>query len=207
MVGSRRSLIILGILALASCQRQGIRDAIDAQLREYPETRVQDVYKDFCQDNLGPGHLIPNPASARDYLLSELGEYRGDLDSARYLKPELRYFPVGDRHNFVRVDLSVVLDGLVSEETLLDAFVRSANEGRIASEKDWVRKWRKVEAVLKRDFPDIPGAAEDLASIDSLIAGGNLILHHSEAFERAYHPHYRIVASDIFEKELKNRLY
>ena len=207
MVGSRRLLIILGILTLASCQRQAIRDAIGAQLREYPETRVQDVYKDFCQDNLGPGHLIPNPASARDYLLSELGEYRRDLDSARYLKPELRYFPVGDRHNFVRVDLSAVLDGLVGEEALLDAFVRSANEGRIASEKDWVRKWRQVEAVLKRDFPDIPGAAEDLAAIDSLIAGGNLILHHSEAFERAYHPHYRIVASDIFEKELKNRLY
>jgi len=203
----KRYFFIVAILTLASCQRQGIRDAIDAQLREYPETRVQDVYKDFCQDNLGPGHLIPNPVSARDYLLSELGEYRGDLDSARYIKPELRYFPVGDRHNFVRVDLSVVLDGLVDEEALLDAFVRSANEGRIASEKDWVRKWRKVEAVLKRDFPDIPGAAEDLAAIDSLIAGGNLILHHSEAFERAYHPHYRIVASDIFEKELKNRLY
>jgi hypothetical protein len=203
----KRYFFIVAILTLASCQRQGIRDAIDAQLREYPETREQDVYKDFCQDNLGPGHLIPNPASARDYLLSELGEYRGDLDSARYIKPELRYFPVGDRHNFVRVDLSVVLDGLVDEEALLDAFVRSANEGRIASEKDWVRKWRKVEAVLKRDFPDIPGAAEDLAAIDSLIAGGNLILHHSEAFERAYHPHYRIVASDIFEKELKNRLY
>lgn len=207
MSAMKRFFFLLAILALASCQRQGIRDAIGAQLREYPETRVQDVYKDFCQDNLGPGHLIPNPASARDYLLSELGEYHGDLDSARYFKPELRYFPVGDRHNFVRVDLSVVLDGLVDEEALLDAFVRSTNEGRIASEKDWVRKWRQVAAVLKRDFPDIPGAAEDLAAIDSLIAGGNLILHHSEAFERAYHPHYRIVASDIFEKELKDKLY
>ena len=207
MVGKRRFLFIFSILALVSCQRQGIRDAIGAQLREYPETRVQDVYKDFCQDNLGPGHLIPDPASARDYLMSELREYREDLDSARYTEPELRYFKVGDRHNFIRVDLSVVLDGLVEEEALLDAFVRSANEGRIASEKDWVRKWRKVATVLKRDFPDLPGASEDLAAIDSLIAGGNLILHHSEAFERAYHPHYRIVARDIFDKELKDRLY
>ena len=202
----KRIFLILSVLALASCQRQAIRDAIGAQLREYPETRVQDVYKDFCQDNLGPGHLIPNPASARDYLLSELREYREDLDSSRYLKPELRYFPVGDRHNFVRVDLSVVLDGLVGDEALLDAFVRSANEGRIASEKDWVRKWRRVAAVLERDFQGIPGAAADLAAIDSLIAGGNLILHHSPAFEEAYHPHYRIVASDIFDKELKDKI-
>ena len=202
----KRIFLIISILALASCQRQAIRDAIRAQLREYPETRVQDVYKDFCQDNLGPGHLIPNPASARDYLLSELSEYREDLDSARYVKPELRYFPVGDRHNFVRVDLSVVLDGLVGEEALLEAFVRSANEGRIASEKDWVRKWRRVAAVIERDFPGIPGAAADLAAIDSLIAGGNLILHHSPAFEEAYHPHYRIVASDIFDKELKDKI-
>ena len=119
----------LSIILLASCQRSAIEDAINAQLRQYPESRVTDIYKDFCQDNLGPGHLIPDPESARAYLLSELQEYREDLDSARYAKPQLRYVPVGDKHNYVRVDLSVVLDGLVDEDTLLNSFVRSANEG------------------------------------------------------------------------------
>ena len=192
----------LSLLLLAACRQGAITDAIDAQLRQYPESRVTDIYKDFCQDNLGPGHLIPNPESARQYLLSELQEYREDLDSARYAKPRLRYTPVGDRHNYVRVDLSAVLDGLVDEETLLNAFVRSANEGRILTEKDWVRKWHRVAAVIRRRFPDIPGADADLAALDSLIGAGNLIMHHSEAFSKAYNPHYRIVTSDIFEKEL-----
>ena len=67
------------------------------------------LYKSFCQDNLGPGHLIPNPDYAKAYLLEELQTYREDLDSMRYEKPEVRYVPVGDKNNFVRVDLSVVL--------------------------------------------------------------------------------------------------
>ena len=192
----------LSLFLLATCQQSAIKDAIDVQLGQYPESRVTDIYKNFCQDNLGPGHLIPNPQSARDYLLSELQEYREDLDSARYDKPALRYTPVGDRHNYVRVDLSVVLDGLIDEETLLDAFVRSANEGRILSEKDWVRKWHRVAAVIRRRYPDIPGAEADLAALDSLVGAGHLIMHHSEEFSEAYNPHYRIVASDIFENEL-----
>ena len=192
----------LSLFLLAACQQAAIKDAIASQLSRYPETRVTDIYKDFCQDNLGPGHIIPDPESARAYLLSELQEYRDDLDSARYTKPQARFVPVGDRHNFVRVDLSVVLDGLIDEETLLNAFVLSANEGNIASEKAWVKKWHRVAAVIKRRFPDIPGAGADLAALDSLVGAGHLIMHHSEEFSEAYHPHYRIVASDIFENEL-----
>ena len=124
----------LPILLLAACGTSGIKDAIDAQLRQYPETRVTDIYKNFCQDNLGPGHLIPDPGSAWDYLLSELREYREDLDSSRYAKPAARYTPVGE--------------------------------------------------------------------LDSLIGEGHLIMHHSDVFNETYHPHYRIVARDIFEKEL-----
>ena len=192
----------LPILLLAACGTSGIEDAIDGQLRQYPETRVTDIYKNFCQDNLGPGHLIPDPGSARDYLLSELREYREDLDSSRYAKPAARYTPVGDRHNYVRVDLSAVLDGLIDEGVLLDSFVRSANEGRVIPEKAWIRKWNKVASVIRRSYPDIPDAEADLAELDSLIGEGHLIMHHSDVFNGTYHPHYRIVARDIFEKEL-----
>ena len=104
------------------------------------------------------------------------------------------------------MDLSVVLDGLVDEGTLLNSFVRSANEGRTLSEKAWIKKWNKVAAVIRSRFPDIPDAAAELAELDSLIGEGHLIMHHSDAFSKAYNPHYRIVASDIFEKELLKTL-
>lgn len=198
-------VLALGLF-VSACQSDPVREAISKQLECYPESRVQDIYKSFCQDNLGPGHLIPNPEQARAYLLSELKDYQEDLENGKYTKPQLRHVPVGDQGNYVRVDLSVVLDGLVDAETLLDSFVRSANDGKVLSEEAWKQKWSGVADVIRRHFPDIPGAAEDLAAIDSLITAGHLILHHSEAFSESYNPHYRIVDRQIFDNEIKERI-
>ncbi len=198
-----RFLLLLPLFLSLGCQPSVTERTIRQQLKDYPESRVQDIYKSFCQDNLGPGHLIPDPQSARNYLESELRTFREDLDSARYDAPGIMYYPVGDQGNYVRVDLSVVLDGLVGEEAYLDAFVRSANEGTRLTEEQWVAKWKEVEKVIKKDFPDIPDAKEDLEKIDSYVQKGDLIMHHSEAFSEAYNPHYRIIARDIFEKEIK----
>ena len=195
--------VLLGVVLFTSCQSDATKDAIREQLRTYPESRVQDIYKSFCQDNLGPGHLISNVESARAYLMDELQNYQADLDSGFYKKPKLRYIPVGDAGNYVRVDLAVVLDSLMSADMLLNAFVRSANEGKTLSEEAWKAKWASVKRILRKDFTSIPDMEEDLAAIDSLMAEGQLILHHSRVFNQAYHPHYRIVARDIFEKELK----
>lgn len=199
----QRIILLFPLFLLFACQASPEKAAIEHQLRDYPASRVQDIYKSFCQDNLGPGHLIPDPQSARNYLESELRTFREDLDSARYYAPSIRYYPVGDNGNYVRVDLSVVLDGLVGKDDFLDAFVRSANEGKRLTEEQWVAKWKEVEKAIRKDFPDIPNVREDLEEIDSCVEKGDLILHHSTAFSKAYNPHYRIIAKDIFEKEIK----
>ena len=196
-------ILLFTLFLLSGCQPSQEKTTIERQLQDYPESRVQDIYKSFCQDNLGPGHLIPDPQSASNYLLSELETFREDLDSARYDAPSIMFCPVGDEGNYVRVDLSVVLNGQVSEETFLDAFVRSANEGKRSTDEQWVAKWREVEKVIRKDFPYIPDAEKDMAEIDSYVEQGNLILHHSKAFSEAYNPHYRIIARDIFDKEIK----
>ena len=195
--------LVFPLFLSLGCQPSSEKAAIARQLQDYPESRVQDIYKSFCQDNLGPGHLIPDPQSARNYLMTELETFREDLDSARYDAPGIMYYPVGDEGNYVRVDLSVVIDGLVGEEAYLEAFVRSANEGKRLTEKQWVAKWKKVEKIIRKDFPDIPDEKEDLEMIGSYLDKGKLIIHHSEAFSEAYNPHYRIIARDIFEKEIK----
>ena len=133
-----KSTLITALIVVAGCsQPDKIREAIERQLEQYPQTRVQGIYKSFCQDCLGPGHLIPNPEAARAYLMEELQAYREDLDNGLYEIPAGRYVSVGDAGNYVRVDLSVVLDSLVDADTLLDAFVRSANEGKTLSEEEW----------------------------------------------------------------------
>lgn len=129
-------LFLAVVFLLTGCGSDEVRDSISSQLQLFPESRAQDFYKSFCQDNLGPEHLIPDPSSAADYLREELRTYKEDLDSLRYEAPELLYYPVGDKGNYVRVDLSVILDGLVEEDRFLDAFVRSANEGKKARVED-----------------------------------------------------------------------
>ena len=195
--------IVFPLFLFLGCQPSSEKTAIERLLRDYPESRVLDIYKSFCQDNLGPGHMIPDARSAKNYLEYELRTFREDLDSARYDAPGIMYYPVGDKGNYVRVDLSVVLDGLVDQEVYLDAFVRSANEGKRLTEEQWVAKWKEIEKIIRKDFPDIPNSKEDLEMIGSHIDKGELILHHSEAFSKAYNPHYRIIARDIFEKEIK----
>ena len=204
MGGKTRLLaILLAFLTATACQDSPTDLAIRQQLLDFPESRAQDFYKSFCQDNLGPEHLIPDPAAAARYLKEELQTYQEDLDSARYDVPVLMYYPVGDQGNYVRVDLSVILDGLIGEEAFLDAFVRSANEGKKAPEAEWVKKWQGVAQILRKDHPDIPELEKDLGTLDSLMAEGHYIMRHSDAFRDAYHPHYRIIARDIFDTELR----
>ena len=185
------------------CRSNPTADAIDTQLLMFPESRAQDFYKSFCQDNLGPEHLIPDPVSAAGYLKEELQTYREDLDRLRYSAPELLYYTVGDQGNYVRVDLSVILDGLVGEDAFLDAFVRSANDGERVTEEEWVSKWQEVSGILRKEHDDIPDLEKDLGTLDSLVAQGHVIMRHSDAFREAYHPHYRIIAHNIFTQELK----
>jgi len=192
--------IVFPLFLFLGCQPSSEKTAIERQLRDYPESRVLDIYKSFCQDNLGPGHMIPDARSAKNYLEYELQTFREDLDSARYDAPWIMYYPVGDKGNYVRVD------GLVDQEVYLDAFVRSANEGKRLTEGQWVAKWKEIEKIIRKDFPNIPNSKEDLEMIRSHIDKGELILHHSEAFSKAYNPHYRIIARDIFEKEIKPRI-
>ena len=201
------ALIAASVLFLIhGCQnpsRTLTQDIIGIELSKYPESRVQDIYKSFCQDNLGPGHLIPDPASAANYLKEELRTYKEDLDSLRYEAPAEPYCFVGDQRHYVRVDLSVILDSLVTEEAFLDAFVRSANEGKHATEEEWAEKWKEVAGILRKAFKDLPDLDPDLHTLDSLMAEGHYIVSHSPAFRNAYHPHYRIIDTKIFLDELQ----
>lgn len=152
---------------------------------------------------LGPEHLISGTVFAANYLKEELMTYQENLDNQRYESPTKPFYHVGDRHPYARVDLSVVLNGLVTEEAFLNAFVRRANEGKRITEDEWVNKWRKVARILRKEFEDIPNLENNLHTLDLLMAEGHCIIHHSQAFRDTDHPHYRIIDSGIFVDELR----
>ena len=54
-------------------------------------------------------------------------------------------------------------------------------------------------ASIEKDHPDIPDLAEDKSKIEELLSSGQYASHHSAAYEAAYHPHYRIIASSVLD--------
>ena len=167
-----------------------IRAAIEQQMTAYPESTLQDIYKSFYQDRFGPGHIISDTTSARSYLMYELSEM-SEVST-------VYYEPTGSEGRFVRVYLSAVTDGLITADQLLDAFVRGAN--MVKAETDWEAEWKAVVGTITKYGIQIQGF-EDASLLDEASRDRQAV-HHSRAYNAAYHPHYRIVERSIFEEEL-----
>ena len=194
----RKLLLILALACSFSIFGQSIdttavRSAIERQLATYPESTLQDIYKSFYQEHFGPGHIISDTASARQYLMKELSE-TGETQSP--------YFePTGGQGDYVRVYLSAVANSLITAEQLLDALIRSANSWQEPS-ISWLEQWEAIVSIIQTNKMEIKDFEADLPLVNEA-ARNNQAVHHSRRYNEAYHPHYRIVERVIFERELK----
>jgi hypothetical protein len=172
-----------------------VRQAVEFQMEHYPASHLKDLYKSFFQDRFGPGHIISDASAARAYIDSELASY----DSLAGETVE----PTGWEHNFYRVSLDVVKSGQVTVDQLTDALVRSANNVPPTTIEQWKAEWGKIEAVVRSMNLSLPDYEEELAQILEALGKGIYMGHHSEVYNAAYSPHYRIISREIYETELR----
>ena len=187
-------LILVLLLCTGACDRkivdaEAVKAAVATQLESFPESRLQDLYKSFFQDRFGPGHIITDRQSALDYILSEWAS----ADTLMGPRTE----SCGWQGNYVRVNLSVLADSLMTAEELTDALMASAKEVKEEDIQAWKTEWAEILAIIEKEYPDIPDLQQDKARIDELLASGQYAYHHSAAYNAAYHPHYRIIASEL----------
>ena len=187
-------LACLLVWTMASCQQEtydtaAIRTAVHGQMEAFPASRLQDLYKSFFQDRFGPGHIIDDRQSARDYISYELSS------ADTLMGPEV--FPCGWEGNYVRVNLSLLAEGRITVDELTDVLMESAKPVEAEAVELWKGEWKAILAVVEHDYPNLPDMQQDKARIDSLLAAGEYAYHHSEAFEAAYHPHYRIIDRQV----------
>ncbi len=164
--------------------------AIERQLVAYPQSTLQDVYKAFYQEHFGPEHMISDTAAVRNYLdyeLSTMGDERGSL----------YYEPIGLNGDYVRVYLKAVKDSLITADELLQAFIDSANAQR-ERQVEWSVLWHAIVNVIKDMNLGLAHFDEDMPVLQQA-SERNQAVHHSRAYNEAYHPHYRIVDRHIFE--------
>ena len=173
-----------------------IEGFINRQLQTYPKSRLLDIYKSCFQDYMGAEHLVSDRQSVKAYLDDEL-----NTTSLDDLMPWY-YEPCGIDSSYYRVSIRAIKEGIITEDQLLDAFIRSANSETRPSVESWSERWHMNIGTIDQMKLDLPNCQEDKQFVDSVLSVGKYAISHSPEYREAYHPHYRIVERNLFEKEL-----
>lgn len=192
--------LLLLFLLTACKQETAIEQAISRQMASHPASTLQDLYKNFFQEQFGPGHLVPDTASATRYLRYELQSMKGESEAL--------YEAIGIEGRFVRVNLDVIKRGYIDFNTFLDAFLRSATCFELPAIEDWKIRWKEIEDTIIKMGLDktLPRFESDSQAIEALLNQGEYVMHHSPEYSEAYQPHYRLIERNIFEKEILPKL-
>ncbi len=167
-----------------------VSQLLSAHFERYPAMQLDDVYKLLHQAALGPGHAVDNPAAARNRLDQELAVLGEAPD-------ELLQDVISPDGRLARVHLRPYLASGGDPGVLLCAFVETANSYPASPDK--LAKFCGCLGDLAA-AGGIPFAREEVLAYFSKIArDGYPVVHHSEAFRRAYHPAYRVVAIDLLQ--------
>lgn len=177
-----------------------VESFVNGLLEHYPAARLLDIYKSSFQDYMGAEHLVNDTASARAYLEQELASTTLDDLMPWY------YEPCGIDSCHVRVSLRAVMEGLVSADLLLEAFISSANNTTHPSVDGWVARWHEIMQTIDQMMLDLPNYAEDKQFIEQVLAQGRYAISHSPDYREAYSPHYRIVERRIFDERIRELL-
>ena len=167
------------------------------QIKNHPNQTLQDVYKSCYQDEYGPGHLISNESSAINSLLQEINTIEKDYT------PITLFEQTGIYGNYLRVDLTLVRDGVIPFFVLFRALTISATIGGQKSDENWSTIWSEIVEEVKKVELKFENFEEDLTNLDRISKSEDKVVHHSEMYENIYHPHYRIIEKNAFEKFIK----
>ena len=191
------ALITICLLCSIVLHAQDIEGFVHRQLQTYPQSRLLDLYKSCFQDYMGAEHLVSDRQGVKAYLDEEL-----NTTTLNDLMP-WNYEPCGIDSNYYRVSIRTIKENVISENMLLDAFIRSANTPKRLSVEEWSKRWHMIIGTIDQMQLELPYYQQDKAFIDSILSVGRYAISHSPEYREAYHPHYRIVERGIFERELK----
>ena len=66
----------------------------------------------------------------------------------------------------------------------------------------WKEEWAMIESVIVSMNLELEDFDRDREFIHSILSQDKYSVHHSEVYNAEYHPHYRIIEKNIFEKEI-----
>ncbi len=157
-----------------------IEGFVNRQMQNYPKSRLLDIYKSCFQDYMGAEHLLSDRQRVKAYLDEEL-----NTTSLDDLMPWY-YEPCGIDSSYYRVSIKTIKEGFITEDQLLDAFIRSANSETRPSVESWSNRWHMIIGTIDRMKLDMPNYQEDKQLIDSVLSVGKYAISHSPDYREVY---------------------
>lgn len=161
--------------------------------RRYPEWALDDLYKLIHQAAMGSEHALRDESAARESLAQELDQADGGTN-------EPLVDPISPDGRIVRVHLRPFARLALRQESLLQAFIRTAKE--IIPSVECLGEYAAAAGGLA-EAGMLGFARSQLAAfLSEMQAHGYPAVHHSPAYERLYRPAYRIVAREFLPGEI-----
>ncbi len=173
----------LGTLHCTKAEGQMIEAILHSHLSRYPAMQIQDLYKLLHQAAMGSEHAVSDPESARNWLRREIAEMGEG-------PPEPLVDPISPGGSIVRIHLRPFVDAGHAPDSLLDAFIRTANEYR-GDFRVLEEYWRA--AISTSRFP--AGEMDEFFRFKE--AQNFPAVHHSPEYQNLYRPAYRVVALSL----------
>lgn len=167
-----------------------LQQILENHFARTPLMQLQDVYKLIFQAALGSEHAVAEEQSARIWLAREISRMGVGPDD-----PLLdRLSPDG---RMLRVHLRPYIKSGKDLETLLHAFIRTANEWHGTTE---TLKMYAVEAIsFLRSWTGSFSSKDFETFFASMESQGFPAAHHSGEYVHLYRPAYRVVSRQFLE--------
>ncbi|WP_292597767.1 hypothetical protein [Mesotoga sp. UBA6090] len=160
------------------------------ELDLHPAAQMVDLYKLFYQGTFGPRHVMEDQAAALRYLAEE-------IDCSEF--DQVLWQDISYMENFFRINLVLVKNRQVLIDDLFRALVASTRIGASITHEEWRAEWKQIEEVLIDSLPESVFTPESAIAIREALETGQPV-HHSLSYKRSYHPHYRVISREWFER-------
>lgn len=148
-----------------------MKQIIQWHQRHYPLMEQTDIFKLIFQNEFAGGHMISSISQAKSNLKRE-------IQRLQPIPSEDLYEDIGNR--YLRVHVRPYLKNNLSLTTLMDAFVKTANQNT-GTHASWMQKLELLGLPVIEQRPH----------------------HHSDLYSRTYQPSYRVISRDFLSETMR----
>jgi hypothetical protein len=177
------------VLLMLSCLPAALLDFAIPKWKADPNVRIEDAYKWTYQATRGGEHAVPDRESAGQWLANEWQTMSSEP------KGEDEWVPLCPGGEIGRLNLRPFRERGGKQNDLLEAFLASSREYKTVPQT-FIDAWVELGNRLKKK-PAGNITYKDWHRLDAeMKAKGYPATHHSNEYEKANHPAYRIITRE-----------